>query len=677
MNSSGNQSKAEYLRKKAEELLKKKPLKSVSKHSETKNLKLINELEVHKIELELQNEELMLARSAAQDAAGKYMELYDFAPSGHYTLSRKGKIIELNFAGSQMLGKEREQLINNQFGFFVSDDTKRIFNLFLTKIFDNKAKESCQVTLDLEGNPPILVNIEGIATENGKQCLITIIDITELRQVETALKLSEEKFRILYDNAPVGLYRTTPDGRILLSNQALVEMLGYSTFGELSNRNLEDTGFEPLYDRKQFIDQIEKNGEVKDLEAKWICHNGTVIIVKESAKAIRDSKGNILYYDGTVEDITKRKQLENRINFSSKIQNLLNNITPLDETIKLILDLIQAETGFEAAGIRFRKGEDYPYYIHNGFDDEFLKTENTLFEYTKEGVICRDQNGKPWLECICGLVISGKVNHANPLFTKRGSFWTNFSPDLLNLSIDDKPRYNPRNRCIHKGYLSIALIPVRANGEIVGLLQINDRKKDCFTLEMIQFFESISEIIGIALMRKQAEEAMKESEMKYRLLFNNASQSIFVAQDGKLQFANPKTSELVGYSIDELLSIPFSDLIYPDDRKMVIDNHQRRLKGEPIPNSYHFRILRKDKTFRWVEISAVSFEWQGKVATLNFLSDITIRKQAQQTLQDKVNELEIFNSLMVDREIKMVELKKEINELLKKEGKDEKYEIFE
>ena len=119
-----NKSKSENLRQMAEELLKKRPLKPGSKLSEADFLKINHELHVHQIELEFQNEELILANEQAEVAAKKYTKLYDFAPSGYFTLSKDGRIIELNLCGSQMLGKDRSHLKNSLFTFFVSDDTK-------------------------------------------------------------------------------------------------------------------------------------------------------------------------------------------------------------------------------------------------------------------------------------------------------------------------------------------------------------------------------------------------------------------------------------------------------------------------------------------------------------------------------------------------------------------------
>jgi PAS domain S-box-containing protein len=134
-------------------------------------------------------------------------------------------------------------------------------------------------------------------------------------QVEAAhaLRESEERFRSLYENSTIGLYRTTPDGKILLANPTLVKMLGYSSFEELAARDLEQNGFEPPYSRAQFIEVIEREGEIKGLESGWAQHDGSVIFVRESARVVRNSQGKALYYDGTIEDITDRKRAEEEI----------------------------------------------------------------------------------------------------------------------------------------------------------------------------------------------------------------------------------------------------------------------------------------------------------------------------------------------------------------------------
>jgi PAS domain S-box-containing protein len=137
-------------------------------------------------------------------------------------------------------------------------------------------------------------------------------------QAEKALKENEERFRTLFENSTIGIYRTTPDGKILLANPTLVKLLGYSSFEELSGRNLEKKGFEPSYERTHFMDILKRNGEVKGLESAWTRMDGTTLFISESARAINDKEGKNIYYDGIVEDITLRKKAEQELIIANK-----------------------------------------------------------------------------------------------------------------------------------------------------------------------------------------------------------------------------------------------------------------------------------------------------------------------------------------------------------------------
>ena len=126
-------------------------------------------------------------------------------------------------------------------------------------------------------------------------------DISEHKQIEEALRKSEERFRGIFENVSIGLYRTTPEGRILMANPALVHMLGYSTFEELAQRDLSRDGFEPECPRSVFQQWIEREGQVLGKESVWVTHDGTALFIRESSKAIRDETGNTRYYEGTVD----------------------------------------------------------------------------------------------------------------------------------------------------------------------------------------------------------------------------------------------------------------------------------------------------------------------------------------------------------------------------------------
>ncbi len=146
----------------------------------------------------------------------------------------------------------------------------------------------------------------------------TVEDITERKLAEQALQESEERFRSLYMNSTIGLFRTTPAGRVLLANPTLIKMLRYDTFEEFSKINLENFALGPIYDRKAFKERLEKENEIIGLEGVWTRRDGTTIYVRESARLIRDELGQVLYYDGTVEDITESMQAKQELTRSEE-----------------------------------------------------------------------------------------------------------------------------------------------------------------------------------------------------------------------------------------------------------------------------------------------------------------------------------------------------------------------
>ncbi len=133
--------------------------------------------------------------------------------------------------------------------------------------------------------------------------------------------------------------------------------------------------------------------------------------------------------------------------------------------------------------------------------------------------------------------------------------------------------------------------------------------------------------------RRQAEEALKASEEKYRLLVENAMEAIFIAADGMLIFTNHRTTELSGYSQEELFSKPFIEFIHPDDRQLVAERHFQRLKAMDVPDLYSFRITCKSRDIKWVELATALITWEGRPATLNFLVDVTDRRHLEEERQ--------------------------------------------
>ncbi len=169
---------AKMLRLKAEEILKDKhQIKSISEETDT--IKLVHELQVHQIELEMQNEELRQTYETAETALKKYTMLFDLSSMGYLTLDSEGAICELNFRAAEMLGERRFSLINSNFKLFVSEESKPVFNNFFRKVYTSNAKESCEVLLGYDKKPLCSVYMEGVVIDDDQTCLLSVIDISK------------------------------------------------------------------------------------------------------------------------------------------------------------------------------------------------------------------------------------------------------------------------------------------------------------------------------------------------------------------------------------------------------------------------------------------------------------------------------------------------------------------
>ncbi len=158
--------------------------KSGDQKSEADTQRLLHELEIHQIELEMQNEELSEARDKLEALLEKYTDLYDFAPVGYLTLNSAGSICEANLAAANLLDVARSALMRRDFGNFVSATDRDSFGSFVRRIFAGRIRQSCEVTLHVAGRTPLAVELEGIAFESGQSCRVTLTDITELKRAE-------------------------------------------------------------------------------------------------------------------------------------------------------------------------------------------------------------------------------------------------------------------------------------------------------------------------------------------------------------------------------------------------------------------------------------------------------------------------------------------------------------
>ena len=315
------------LRLKAEALLKEKQLENSISLTEIETLKLLQELEVHKLELEMQNEELQLAIERAETNAEKYTNLYDFAPSGYFTINSDGEICELNFNAAKILGQDRSKLINCHFNLFIKQDSRIIFVDFLEKLSQKKIKQSCELPLDIPEKSTVFVHIEGFFAENEQKILLSVVDISERKQTELELFEAKERYRILVEESPVGVYQTDKDGKCIFTNRNWCKMAGLTqeeAMGDGWSKALHQDDIEEVFRNWQTM--VAANGKWGQ-EYRMKNKEGAVSWVYGTASSMYNKDGDVSGYVGINTDISKLKETEQALKDSNnRWRTLLQDI---------------------------------------------------------------------------------------------------------------------------------------------------------------------------------------------------------------------------------------------------------------------------------------------------------------------------------------------------------------
>ena len=221
------QNKADKLRQQAEQLLENETGKHVMSTDDM--FKLTHELAVHQIELEMQAEELRAAQLDVEKSRDKYIELFDFAPLGYFTLDENFIIIEANLTAARLLNTERRSLIGAKFTRFIAPDSQDVFYFVFRKDFRLGEKGACELYMRRKNDLNFAVSMEGVARPDDKgnstRLLVVISDITERKRIEDSLFRSEEQFRNIFENSPIGIELFDEDGILVTCNKACLEIL--------------------------------------------------------------------------------------------------------------------------------------------------------------------------------------------------------------------------------------------------------------------------------------------------------------------------------------------------------------------------------------------------------------------------------------------------------------------
>ena len=453
--------------------------------------------------------------------------------------------------------------------------------------------------------------------------------ISERGQAEKAFREREENKRsIILETAMDGFCVSDIQGNLLEVNKTYCRMTGYDRQELLSMRIPDLEVVETEEDTAKHLEKIISLGEDR-FETRHRRKDGSIFDAEISVQYQPIKGGRLVSF---IHDITARKTAETYREMTREILQILNAPGDIPDLMKCVLTVLKTGTGFDAVGIRLQHGDDFPCIAQSGFSPDFMLTEDTLVARKKDGEVCRDKNGNVRLECTCGMVISGNVDPSYPLLTSGGSWWTNDSSSLLSISPDRDARFRPRNRCIHEGYASVALVPIQNNDRNFGLLQFNDRIKERFTRTTVEKLEGIASHIGAAIMRKQAEATLSEHEKRRLAILDTAMDGFWLFdKHGCLLEVNETYCRMTGYSAKELLTMHINDLEIIETARETDDHILKVIvQGE---DRFETRHRRKDGSIFDVEVS-VQYQQNDGGQFVAFLHDITERKRAEEALID-------------------------------------------
>ena len=258
--------------------------------------------------------------------------LLETIPNPVYFKNKDGVVTKCNESFAKFLGIGKDDIIGKSvYELQPKEFADKYHDMDLLLYSHPPSQQYQSQILDKAGNIHEVIFSKAIVNnlDGEVQGIVGIIsDITEVNQSKNLLRESEERYRTFFENSTVGIYRTTPKGKVISVNNALIKMLGYASFEEIIKIDLNESSYSKEGFRNEFMNKIDKEGKVLGFESQWKKKNGDPVYVRENARAFKDSTGKVIYYEGIVEDITDVKNAEHLLKSELNFVNTLINTIP-------------------------------------------------------------------------------------------------------------------------------------------------------------------------------------------------------------------------------------------------------------------------------------------------------------------------------------------------------------
>lgn len=483
------------------------------------------------------------------------------------------------------------------------------------------------------------------------------------------------QFRDLHENFPIGLYRTTPQGKVLLANSALLAMLRIGSLTELAQLNLEQGGYHPDYPRQQFKEAIEREGAVHGWESAWRRADGTTVYVRENARAVRDRDGRIVCYDGAVEDISELKQVEASLReaearyrglvesafegyvihqggfiidanlayarmFGYQLRELIGRPVlemSAPEVRKKVRAIIARndEKPYESIGLR---KDGRPFFIETSGRSCAYRGQPARIAAVRDITERKQMEERLWMvmtavesatDAIGISDVHGRHFYHNKALSDLFGYPT--AGDLQAAGggpalVKDPKVFREMFDRIQSGRPWIGeLEMVRKDGSVFQAFERANAIQD-ETGRLIGLFGIITDITE----RKRAEKTLLESEERFRTVFEHAGEGIVVADVAtkKLVHVNPAYCAMYGYSAEEMLQLQVDDLHPKDAVAHAKAEFAAQARREKVL-SPNLPCLRKDGSVFFADVNTRPVTIAGQPMVVGFFTDVTIRRQVE------------------------------------------------
>jgi PAS domain S-box-containing protein len=614
------------LRKKAEAQLNNKivPLREQPKDDHEK---VLAELRVHQVELEMQNEQLRRTQQELEASRHKYADLYDFAPIGYFSLDKNGIVTEANYTGCQMLGVEKSRLINKPFHSFVAKNSQNQYYLHRKAAMTPGPGQTCEITIVRKGGEKFEARLDSIPVLNDGEhvvgCRVAVIDITQRKEAEQALQRSEKRYRSLFDTMTEGfaLHEVICDRKGRPCDYRFLEV--NPSFEELTGLKAKD-----------IVGKTVKE-LMPDIEPFWVETYGRVALTGQSTHFEKCSKilgkhYEVFTYSPEPQhfavvfiDITERKKKEEelaRLNLTLKALSNSNQamIRAEDETeyLKEVCEIIIKDCGHAMVWIGFTE------------DDEDKSVRPVAWAGFEKGYL--DKLNITWADTERGRGPTGTA-----IRTGKHSICKNMETD---------PNFEPwRAEAIKRGYASSAAFPLTEGDRAFGAINIYSKEPDYFSQDDVQLLTEMAgdlsfgiRSIRTRIAKNQAQEQLlKERDFSNAVLETAGALVVVLDNEGRIKTFNRTCEEITGYKAEEVIDRPLWEFLIPSEELSEVRKAWKSLLAGEFPNRHENHWVSKDGSHRLIAWSNTAIvNSQGEIEYIIGTGiDVTERKKAEEALR--------------------------------------------